>query len=163
MAAVEYGSRANTRQSQRSEVGQAPSSAPAARPVNRAPPTEKEVLRYRLERAKVMERWLREEPQDNWGAGAEVAIHQGLRREEFAGTTLERVVCRSTICRTEVNFADEEARVRFVNTFASSVAPLRRGTMNEGTTMDGRSALTIYTVRDGFELPRFTREQLPAE
>lgn len=89
-----------------------------------------------------------------WSQDAALAVTEAADREELAGSIVDGVECRSSLCRVEVSHADAEAAGQFELLFPMQVADalpqIRYFTEQLG---DGRSVTVMYLAREGYELP----------
>lgn len=89
-----------------------------------------------------------------WSQDAALAVTEASDSEELAGSIVDGVECRSSLCRVEVSHADAEAAGQFELLFPMQVADalpqIRYFTEQLG---DGRSITVMYLAREGYELP----------
>ncbi len=118
-----------------------------------------EVLKARREsqpQAADLERRLRAESVDAaWASPMEATLRAAFDAAAPRGSLLIDAACRSTMCRAEVQHADDEARVRFVG----ALAPMglfshdgQRGVAQESRDASGNLRSTFFIAREGHRL-----------
>jgi hypothetical protein len=96
----------------------------------------------------------RESPDNVWSVQATEAIDEALAREEFAGTMVQEIDCRATLCQVQVVHADPAEQALFQQTFSFQVGPLLPKMMMQTEELDdGSISATLYLAREGYALP----------
>jgi hypothetical protein len=82
-----------------------------------SPEERAKVLREKTERVRqTLEQAVEAEPVDRSRAGdAEMRFRESLGKEDYAGTTIDSIDCRSSLCRVVLTHANEEARDVFTD------------------------------------------------
>lgn len=144
--------RARAERGRAAEVAEAKAKATDERAAHTAEP--RHPRRDTAEVAHSLDTHIAEEPVDAaWGHSAEASIHDALRAETFAGSSLVRAECRSTLCRVEVAHDDPAAADRFFEQVRFS-PPFDRGAGVVTRVGEGASRRTVvYMAREGRALP----------
>lgn len=94
------------------------------------------------------------EPRDTrWSREAVEAIRGTLATPDFAGSSVDDVDCRSTLCRLEVSHQDDTARETFAGTFPMKRPELENGTLLKTESPDGKVRTIAFFARQGHSLP----------
>lgn len=106
-------------------------------------------------RMQAAEAALRQETTDAvWSAQAMDTIRSAMENDGLAGTVLQDIECRATLCRMEVVHADPTMQSVFENDVRFEVARfLPRAMMHSEERFDGTISATIYFAREGHDLP----------
>jgi len=97
---------------------------------------------------------VRAEPMDrSWAPHAVEAIESAT--EDFPGSAVQRIDCRSTLCQVEVEHDDRRTSDRFTDYFFPRVPSLPRGALRRLETPDGRPRSLVILARQGHALPRW--------
>lgn len=109
-----------------------------------------------LARMQAAEAALRQETTDAvWSAQAVDTIRSAMENDGLAGTVLQDIECRATLCRMEVVHANPTMQSVFENDVRFEVARfLPRAMMHSEERFDGTISATIYLAREGQDLPR---------
>jgi hypothetical protein len=96
-----------------------------------------------------------ETTETTWSGEAREVIARAVAAEELAGTSVQEVECRATLCRVEVTHIDQHARSVFARQFLVAVAPLLPQAMMQAVeTKDGSVSTVLYLARDGHDFPQ---------
>lgn len=94
------------------------------------------------------------QPRDRaWADGMEDSLRTALAERSFLGSTVERVDCRSTLCRLEIDHADASSAEAFPMLVMASPALAAGGSVHRVTGDDGVERSVLYALREGFTLP----------
>jgi hypothetical protein len=99
---------------------------------------------------------LAQDPVDKtWSQQTSAAIQDVLSREDFAGTVLAGLDCRTKFCRMEVSHTDDGRTAEFSDRFPMEIgARLPNAFARTIENGDGTSRTVFYLAREGVELPR---------
>ncbi len=131
-----------------------------ARPTN-PPDDEDEAARWARaqdhaeRRVALLDATLRAEgPDTPWAGASERTIREVSVNPELAGSSVQSVECRTTICRVEVLHDSEQAADRFGGPFLAKLPNLPRGMVRRyPPDADGRSRSVVFLAREGHRLP----------
>jgi hypothetical protein len=105
-------------------------------------------------REKTVESALESQPVDrNWAQDVASTVSAAMSEPELAGSSIERLDCRSTICRIEISHVDQAARDNFFAAFQLDVHSLPNGMMIPREGANGRPATLAFFSREGTRLP----------
>jgi len=141
-----------------------PAAGPARsedQPVEEEPVSDEERLAAEEERIErrfaFLSDQLRAEPVDRaWAAEATAAIEHAAN--DFPGTIVRRLDCRTTLCELEVEHPDQLTSDRFLDYFFPQVPSLPRGTLHRLEATDGRPRSLVILAREGHALPRLQEQ-----
>jgi hypothetical protein len=96
-----------------------------------------------------------EATEPTWAGEAREVIARAVAAEELAGTSVQGVECRATLCRMEVTHSDQHARSVFAHHFLVAVAPLLPQAMVQAVeNTDGSVRTALYLARAGHDFPQ---------
>jgi hypothetical protein len=85
---------------------------------------------------------------DEWATSTEREIRDVLAGSEFAGNAVERVECRSSLCRIAVSHADLGGEQSFATLFASRVLQLPDALFFRSVDSQGKASTIAFFSRD---------------
>jgi hypothetical protein len=107
------------------------------------------------ERIRFLESTLARETLDRgWAADAERAMLEVMESAEIAGSRIEELECRSTLCRAEVSHATSRDFDGFSERFLSSLPQLPRGFLHKLSGDDEPVRSVLFMAREGHRMPR---------
>jgi len=117
---------------------------------------EAESEQHILAQAEANEAALQAETADTgWSGEARDLIESAVAAQDLAGTSLDDVECRATLCRVEVTHKDRQAQAAFERQFIIAVVQLLpRATRQTVENDDGSSRTVLYLARDGHYFPQ---------
>jgi hypothetical protein len=123
----------------------------------RGPPPSREKLAERQARqAARFDAVLKEEPRDrSWAPGYESEIENAVRASMISGhgPTVERVSCRTSVCRLELAYATQDTQRQFLETFPAHRPPMTAARWTNNPSSDGTGKLTVDFIREGYPIP----------
>jgi hypothetical protein len=121
---------------------------PAARP---ADPTERDAWQKRY-----LADLAQKEPRDRaWATGEEEAIQSAVQASVAAdaGTTVDSLGCKTSMCRLEVSNTTPAARSAFIKDFSLHFPPMSGARVEISNGSDGTAKTTVDFIRSGYPIP----------
>ena len=92
-------------------------------------------------------------PDPTWDNGAAGELSDRFHSEDFAGSQLESVTCRGSMCRLEIYHEDDSASGAWFEAEHQLVPWSHKGRIETLEDASGKLITVMYITRDGFDFP----------